>query len=277
MGPMPSGHRHGQQGLGILTAVDDHHHRLRRHRFPGHVGQAVSTGLGQHRQRGGDLGHPFGVGIDRDQIRLGEVPVVVGLFLGAHGVGPTIGVVPMPGFLHDLLARGVHVGLAGCLVLDGPAQRPQRVQVLDLTAGAQFGGPLAADRHVGVDPHRALLHLPVADATGHQDRTELGHVLAGLFGGADVRSRHDLQERNPSAVVVDEGVFGAVDTAGLTPYVGGLAGVLLQMGPLDADHVTRGELQGPVDHDRLVVLGDLEVLGHIRVEVVLPGEHRAPD
>ncbi len=38
-----------------------------------------------------------------------------------------------------------------------------------------------------------------------------------------------------------------------------------------------GSSSEPVDVDRLVVLGDLEVLRHVRIEVVLPGEHRRLD
>ena len=51
-----------------------------------------------------------------------------------------------------------------------------------------------------------------------------------------------------------------------------LAGVLLEVGPLDADARAVGQLEPAVDVDRLVVLADLVVLRHVRVEVVLPGE-----
>ena len=44
----------------------------------------------------------------------------------------------------------------------------------------------AADRHVGVDPHRPLLHLAVGGARGHQDGPQLGHVGPGLVGRAHV-------------------------------------------------------------------------------------------
>ena len=42
-------------------------------------------------------------------------------------------------------------------------------------------------------------------------------------------------------------------------------------------HVPVGQLEPAVDVDRLVVLADLEVLRHVRVEVVLPGEDRRAD
>ena len=57
--------------------------------------------------------------------------------------------------------------------------------------------------------------------------------------------------------------------------MGGLAGVLLHVRALDLDaeglavHV---DVHEALEADRLVVLGGLEVLRHVRVEVVLPGE-----
>ena len=61
--------------------------------------------------------------------------------------------------------------------------------------------------------------------------------------------------------------------APVAALVGRLAGVLLEVGPLDADAGAVGQLEPAVDVERLVVLADLVVLRHVRVEVVLPGEH----
>src|SRR5690606_16084453 len=71
------------------------------------------------------------------------------------------------------------------------------------------------------------------------------------------------------------GLCRAVDAAGRAADVQGLAGVLLQVHPLDPypDRLAVDvHVQPPVDAERLVVLADLEVLRHVRVEVVLPGE-----
>ncbi len=84
----------------------------------------------------------------------------------------------------------------------------------------------------------------------------------------------------PGPVVVDERVGGPVDPAGGPAHVQRLTGVLLQVHTLDADpHPLRlgvtlvhQHVEPAVDAQRLVVLGDLEVLGHVRVEVVLPRE-----
>ncbi|GAA3043763.1 hypothetical protein GCM10020000_23980 [Streptomyces olivoverticillatus] len=68
----------------------------------------------------------------------------------------------------------------------------------------------------------------------------------------------------------------AVDAAGGAAHVRGLAGVLLHVGALDLHAedlaVLQLDVQVAVEGDGLVVLGGLEVLRHVRIEVVLPGE-----
>ena len=86
----------------------------------------------------------------------------------------------------------------------------------------------------------------------------------------------DLDQRDAGAVVVDQRVVGAVDPAGGAADVQRLAGVLLHVRALDLDRGRsrrRPRRLGPaVERDRLVVLRGLEVLRHVRVEVVLPRE-----
>ncbi len=74
-------------------------------------------------------------------------------------------------------------------------RRPEGVEVLDLAAGAEGVGADGADRHVGVDAQRPLLHLPVADAGGDEDGPQLADVLAGLLG----RSARGAGTRSPAA------------------------------------------------------------------------------
>ncbi len=128
-------------------------------------------------------------------------------------------------------------------------------------------------RHVGVDAERALLHLHVGDADRLQDAAQLVHVCTRLLRAAEVGPAHDLHERDAGAVVVDQRVIGFVDAPAASD-VDGLAGVLLHVRALDAD-TESVDLERSVDADRLVVLADLIVLRHVRVEVVLPVEHRA--
>ena len=166
--------------------------------------------------------------------------------------------------------------LAAGLVLDGAPERPHRVEVLDF-ATSSVGLARPADGHVGVDPHRPLLHLGIGGIDGHEDGPQLVDVLAGLLGAGDVRAADDLHQRHARPVVVDERIVTAVDAPSGAPDVGGLARVLLHVGPLDADPLSRRQLQPSVDVERLVVLRDLVVLRHVRVEVVLPVEQARPD
>jgi hypothetical protein len=67
-----------------------------------------------------------------------------------------------------------------------------------------------------------------------------------------------------------------VDATGLASQVGELAGVFFHVRPLDlhppGGAVFQWRIEVAVDGDRLVVLRNLVILGHVRVEVVLPGE-----
>ena len=60
-------------------------------------------------------------------------------------------------------------------------------------------------------------------------------VLAGLLGGTEIGSADDLDERHTGAVEIDQRGVAAVDPPVGTTRVGGLAGVLLHVGALDAD------------------------------------------
>ena len=98
----------------------------------------------------------------------------------------------------------------------------------------------------------------------------------GLVGRAHVGLRHDLHQRHARAVQIDIG-------HGRMLVVHRLAGVLLQMQPLDADLdvlelalAVRADRDGhrALADDRLLVLRDLVALRQVRIEVVLPVEDR---
>ena len=165
------------------------------------------------------------------QVRVREIAVVVGLFLGAHGAGLVLVRVVEPGLLDHLAAALDEVDLALDLEADGLVQKAEGVDVLDLGAGAEFLLALRAHRDVGIHPERALLHVAVADADPAHDLVDLLRVGHGLFRRAHVRLGDDLQQRGAGAVQVDAGQ--AVEV-----LVQGLAGVLLQVGAGDADLLT---------------------------------------
>ena len=187
---------------------------------------------------------------------------------------------PVAGFLDDRLAGVQHGGVPLDLVADGVFDGAQRVDVLGLGADAEAFAAVRAQRDVGVAADVAAFHLGVRDAEVLDDLADRGHVGLGELGraaaGALDRLGDDLDQRHAGAVVVHQRVVRALDAAGGAAHVGQLAGVLLHVGAfdLDAEHRAVGELdvQVAVVRDGLVVLGGLEVLRGVRVEVVLPGE-----
>ena len=189
---------------------------------------------GQHRQAGPHLLDPLGRRLERHQVGLEEVAVVVGVFLVAQRVRAAVALVPVTGLLADRLAGFEHQDLALRLVLDRATHRTHRVDVLDLAAGTEFGArPAHAD--VGVDAHRTLLHLGVGGTDRQQDRPHLVDVLAGLLGRTDVGATDDLDQRHARPVEIDQRVGGTVHTPFATTDMGRLAGVLLHVSALDTD------------------------------------------
>ncbi len=230
-------------------------------------------------------GRPDGVDVlvgqrQRGEVRFGEVPVVGRLLLGAAGRRRPGGLVEVPGLLDDLQARVQPGGLPDDLVPDRPLHRAQRVEVLGLRPGAvECGGfPRGGawtQRHVGVAAQRALLHPDVGDGQRPAELTQLVDVGAGDLGRADVRLGDDLDQRYAGPVVVDQRVGGPVDAPGGPADMQGLAGVLLHVDAGDADPVDLPvglHVEPAILAQRLVVLADLEVLRHVRVEVVLARE-----
>ena len=88
--------------------------------------------------------------------------------------------------------------------------------------------PGLAHRDVDVGAHRAFVHVAVAGAEIAHDGAQLGEIGLGLVGRAHVGLRDDLHQRHAGAVEVDIG-------HGRMLVVHRLAGILLQMQPLDAD------------------------------------------
>ena len=113
------------------------------------------------------------VELERQQVRIGEVAIVVRLFLGPHRAGLAQLRVEQPRLLVDRAAILQNVDLAARLVFDRLAGKAHRIDVLDLAARAELAARLA-HRDVDVGPHRTLLHIAVAGAEIAQDRAQLG-------------------------------------------------------------------------------------------------------
>lgn len=86
----------------------------------------------------------------------------------------------------------------------------ERVQVLELGAGAEFGRAFGTDGHVGVATEAAFLHVAVRDAEVDHDGVqglEIGHRFLGT---AHVGLAHDFDERHGGAVEVEIAVVAFV-------------------------------------------------------------------
>ena len=126
--------------------------------------------------------------------------------------------------------------LALDLGLDPARDEVEGVHVLDLGARTQLVRALWPDRDVCVDAQRPLLHLRVRDAELDDRLAEELQDPLRLVRGADVGGGHDLDERRPAAVVVDERDVGAADSARPTSDMDGLRGVFLEVRADDPDH-----------------------------------------
>src|SRR5258705_12941949 len=228
--------------------------------------ESVALGPRQLRQLAMLLGDELRRQHERRQIGLGEVPVVVALFLRAlRANGVLLGVIQQRLLRHGTTRfdeRDLAVALHGQRLLD----ERERVDVLHLGAGAERGFPRAPHRDVGVDPQTALLHVAIGNAD----------VLEQLLQGLEVRARFrrrtqigatdDLDERHARTIEIDRGRFGE-------PIVNGLAGVFLDVQPddrgVDDAALGREEREGAVGGERLIELRDLVALGEIGIEIIL--------
>ena len=140
----------------------------------------------------------------------------------------------MARLLKDVAPLLEHLGLTADLVLEGVVQALEGVDVLHLGLGAQPGLAPAAQGDVAVAAHGARLHGAVRDAQREEGLAEPFHEEASLLGRAQVGLAHQLDERRPAAVVVDEGLRGAGDAPLLAADVDHLGRVLLHVYAQDA-------------------------------------------
>ena len=126
----------GGGGQAVEVALDGDHDGVVGRLAPGGGRERAPAIGGQRRERRVDAGDVVGARVERHEVGLGEVAVVVGVLLHAEGAGAARGLVPVAGLLAHALTALEEVDLAERLVVDGPAERAQRVEVLDLAAGA---------------------------------------------------------------------------------------------------------------------------------------------
>src|SRR5262249_1724100 len=146
------------------------------------------------------------------------------------------------------------------LELDRIAQEAKRVEVLDLGARSEILAG-AADGDIRVAAQRALFHVSIADLAEHQDLPQPCEIRIRLGRGANVRLRHDLDQRYAGAIQIDQRRVGRVNQ---------LSGVLLEVNPAKAHPAHRATCR-----QGLIELRDLISLRQVGVEVVFACEDRS--
>src|SRR5256886_7222143 len=226
--------------------------------------------VGQFRKVPRELVDVVGRKLDRQQIGIGTVTIVVRFLFVAHGARLALVRIEQTRLLLNFTPVLQNFDLTPRLVFDRLTDETDRVDVLDFAARAERRIGLA-HRYVHVGAQVALLHIAIAGAEIAQDGTQLRDIGLGLLGRAHVRLRYDLHQRHARAIEVDERHAGM-------PVVQRLAGVLLEMQPLNphshALAVRQIDENLALAHERRFVLADLVALREIGIKVVLAVEYR---
>ena len=186
------------------SRIGDEHRGVVGGQARGRAGSAARRAAGSSGRAGASSCQPGRVEVQRRQVRLREVAVVVGRLLDPHPVRLAAVVVPAARLLDERLARVERGRLPLDLVRDRALDRAERVHVLDLDARAERLRAARPQRDVRLDAHLAALHGRVRRADRQQQQPQLLGVAAGLLGRADDGLGDDLHQRHAGAVEVDE-------------------------------------------------------------------------
>src|SRR5690606_11792041 len=197
-----------------------------------------------------------------------KVAVVVAFLLAAHRTRFVLVRIPEEGLVDDRLTRCPQLTLACELEVEGALDVAEGVHVLDLRLRAErLARP--AGRDVRVDAQTSLLHVAITHLQVLERLEQADEEVTSLGGGADIRLRYDLDQRDAGAVEVYR--RGARQT-----IVQGFSRILLQVDPADTHSgrvrfVHSGDLQIAIGGERLLELRDLVPLRKIWIEVVQIG------
>ncbi len=190
-------------------------------------------------------------------------------FLAALAVRPSGIFVPAERFLLDRAALFQDGRLSDQLVFHRARQRAERVQVLHLHPGSQFGGPFRAQRNVCLEADDPLLHVAAVDVQVAQQPAQRGGVGFHFLRRMHIRFRYYFQQRDSGAVEVDQRTRRLF-------LMRELSGVFFQVDSPDADRADFSaglDPQRALDRQRQFILRDLIPLGEVRVEIILAREH----
>jgi hypothetical protein len=100
---------------------------------------------------------------DREKVRLGEIPVVMGILLGAHGYSFSFAAVPFPGLLNNLvfLAELVQLFLPLFFLFQCLLDFLKGIQVLDFHLCTELFLPCFSNGNIHITPQGTLFHPAV--------------------------------------------------------------------------------------------------------------------
>ena len=168
------------------------------------------------------------------EVGLGEVAVVLRLLLGPHRRRLLVRRVEVERLLLDGAAGLVDADLARDLALDPLRGEAERVHVLQLGARPQLVAPAGRTETLTskrIDPFSSSASDSPSSTTVWRSSCRNRFAVVGVV---DVGRGHDLDERRPAAVEVDERRRRAVDAAARGD-VHVLRGVLLEVRAHDPD------------------------------------------
>ena len=108
------------------------------------------------------------------------------------------------------------------------------------------------------------------------------HIRACYFCSTSACPRYglgdDLHQRHPGTVIIHKRMVGPFNTAVGTAHMGILAGIIFNMRAFHrhTENITvfKLNIQVPFTIQRLIILGDLIIARHIRIEIILARELR---
>ena len=211
--------------------------------------------------------------MNRQQVGIGEIAVVVREFLRAHRFGAAFADVPQTRLLRDAAAGFEHADLALDFVFERALQIAEGVQILDFGLGAEVLGAAPAHADVGVAAQRALFHIAIADFGVLEHLLQRVQIGISFGRRAQVGLGDDFRQRHAAAVVVDIAVAIGIGKA----FVHVFGGVFFQMQPGDADSFgarRRARFRASRRGQRQFVHGNLIALGQIGIEIVFARKAR---
>ena len=181
--------------------------------------EAAAHRLRQFRHGGFDRRNHFARDRQRQQIGVGKIAIVHRIFLAAHGAGLVAVRVVQTRLLHHAAAVFDQINLPPHFKLNRLFHEAERVQILDLAAGAECFLAERAHRHIGITAERAFLHVAIANAEPGDERMQglgIGHRLGSR---AHHRLGDDFKQRCAGPVEVDATHAHTVYPVRVQPFV----------------------------------------------------------